>query len=129
MKIFLSADQKIRDVRKEFEREFPYLKINFIRRKNSEHGSFPRTEIAPSNSKLIDISGIMKEGEIEISGNQTVAEVKQMFQSKFYLPVQVFRKICNGMIETSSTDHLTLAKQNRMGRQACKARYDEAVLL
>ena len=129
MKIFLSADSIVKDIRKEFEKEFPYLKIEFLRKKTPSGPGVTKFEFAPANCKLIDVSGVMREGEIVINGNLEVAELKQMLRSKFNLPARIFPKTCTGSIETIYTDSLSLARLNRMGREACKAKYDEVVLL
>ena len=128
MKIFLFADLRVKDIRKEFEKEFPYLKIEFLRKKSPAQPDVSKFETVSPNCKLIDVMGVMKEGEIVINGSETVAELKQSLQSKFNLPIQISPKTCTGRIATTYSDHLTLARQNRIGREACKAMYDEVVL-
>ena len=129
MKTFLSSDLKVKDVKREFGREFLYLKIEFARKKHELQKGSAGDEFVSSTSKLINVSGIMREGEIIIRSTQTINEIEQLFQSKFYLPVKIFQKTMSGWIETTETSYFSLAKQNRMGREACNAMYDEEVLL
>ena len=129
MKLYLSAEVMVKQIKNEFQERFPYLKLEFFKDKHGFLESSPRKDIIPSNLTLIEAAGAMKEGEIEITSKQTVAEVEQTFQNKFNLPVQIFRKARFSWIETTRTDQLTLAKQNRMGRAACGAIYDNEVLL
>jgi len=129
MKIFLSSSRKVIDVRREFEREFPYLKIEFARKINELQKDSTGDEFVSSTSKLINVSGIMREGNIIIRSTQTVNEIELLFQSRHFLPIQIFRRTMYGWIATADTGYLTLAKQNRLGREACNAMYDEEVLL
>ena len=129
MKLYLSAEAKVKEIKSEFEERFPYLKLEFFKKKHGLLESSPRKDMVPSNLTLIEAADAMKEGEIEITRKQTVAEVEQLFQNKFNLPVQIFRKARFSWIETTRTDELTLAKQNSMGRAACGAIYDNEILL
>ena len=129
MKLHLTSDIRIRDIQKEFKKSFPYLKLEFMRRKQDREKTNPNADVIPSNANLIRLAGVMKEGEIEIKPNQTVAELKQIFQSGFNLPVQVFRKNRSSWVETNKTDQQRLIKQNVMGREACNAMYEKDVLL
>lgn len=129
MKLHLTSDIRIRDIQKEFKKSFPYLKLEFMRRKQDREKTNPNADVIPSNANLIRLAGVMKEGEIEIKPNQTVAELKQIFQSGFNLPVQVFRKNRSSWVETNKTDQQSLIKQNVMGREACNAMYEKDVLL
>ena len=129
MKLYISAEAKIKEIANIFQERFPYLKLVFFKSKHGLLEGSSRKDIIPSNSTLIEAAGAMKEGELEIKPQQTVAEVEQAFQKKFNLPVQIFRKARFSWIETTMTDQLTLARQNSMGRAACGAIYDEEVLL
>ena len=129
MKLYLSAEARIKDIANEFQERYPYLKLEFFKNKHGLLESSPKKDMLPSHLSLIEAAGAKKEGEIEITANQTVAEVEQLFQKQFNLPVQIFRKARFSWIETTMTDQLALAKQNSMGRAACGAIYDNEVLL
>ena len=129
MKLHLSPDAKITDITKQFKKAFPYLKLEFFRKKHKIQEGNTNKEMISQHATLIDVTGVMKEGEVEISPGQTVAEVEQLFQSKFNLPVQIFRRAKHSWIETTKTDQLTLQTQNGMGREASNAIYDEVALL
>jgi len=129
MKLYLSANTRIRDLKKDFENSYPYLKLEFFNKRHGIREGNIKSDIIPDKSTLIQVAGVMREGEVEVKPWQTVAELEQVLQSKFYLPVQVFRKGRFSWIETTKTDQLTLEKQNRMGREACNALYDKVELL
>ena len=119
MKLYLSPEVKIKDLKKSFENSFPYLKIEFLKKSHLPEEGSPKKDIVTDSSSLIEVADVMREGEIEIRPDQTVAEVEQVFQTKFYLPVQIFRKSNSVWIETTTTDNFTLEKQNKMGMEAC----------
>ena len=129
MKLYLSSDLKIKDVKRRFEKEFPYLKIEFVSKSYMTKEGLLRNEILLPDNSLIRVSGVIRNGEITIMGNQTADEIAELFRTKFYLPVQIFRKTRSGWIEITRTNQFTMAKQNRVGRVACNAIYDEEVLL
>ena len=57
-----------------------------------------------------------KEKEVkEVKEDMKVSDFEKMFHDKFGLNVQVFRKSGNLWMQTTSTDHWTLAEQNRKG--------------
>jgi hypothetical protein len=129
MKLNLSADTRIKDIRDAFNRQFRYLQIEFFKNPHRPGQANPLNEKLPHNATLLDINGVMKEGEIIISSRHTVEEIEQRFQRFFHLPVQIFRKTRFGWLETTKTDRLTLYEQNQMGRDACHAMYELEVLL
>ena len=118
MKIMLSYDKSIRDVQEEFQKEYPFLKLEFFRKPHQIGEGSPQKEIVPSSSSLLSVTGVIREGIIEINPTDTVDAVESLFQHKFYLPVQVFRKSKDAWLETTSTDDRDLREQNEMGRQA-----------
>ncbi|MFL5808011.1 MAG: hypothetical protein ACJ749_00740 [Flavisolibacter sp.] len=128
MKLQLSADTRFRDVKKVFENSFPYLKLEFFRKKHGIQDGNIKNDIVVDRDTIIHVAGA-REGEIEVKPWQTVAELEQVFQTKFYLPVHVFRKTKFSWTDTATTDQFTLEKQNRMGREACDKFYDKVELL
>jgi hypothetical protein len=129
MKIYLSATTRVKVVKSAFNKEFPYLKLEFFRKKHVPGTANGFYQMVEGNPCLIDVTGTMREAVIDIKPHQTVAEVEELFQNKFNLPIQVFRKSRNVWMETILTDHYTLTRQNKMGREACNAIYDFGVLL
>lgn len=117
MNIILNGNKnlKISDIQKLFEKEFPYLKIEFFTQKHQSYEGSPKSQMVDKNtliSKLTD-----KSGQIEIHENMTVNEVEKLFEDMFGLHVQVFRKSGRTYLETSVTDNWTLKKQNEVGKE------------
>ena len=105
------------------------MKLEFFKKKHGIEKGNPSKDIVSDNATLLEVTGVMKEGQIEIKPGHTVAELEQLFQSGFNLPVQVFRKTRFSWLETTKSDHLSLQKQNRMGKEACDVSFAKNVLL
>ena len=124
MELLLSNETPIRRINREFQKYFPYLKIEFFRHKHKA-GETSEWETGFSEySVLEEIGGPIKTGVIKIDPADTIADIEKRFQNDFGLPVQVYRKTGDLWIETTHTDHLTLEKQNKIGESACRPRYN-----
>ena len=121
MKILLTSEKAVKDVQQEFQKAFPFLKIEFFKRPHHEAEGSPASELVPPSMPLVWITGVLREGEIEIQPAEKVKDVEERFQNKFYLPVQVFRRNRDVWLETITTDYLSLAEQNEMGRNASES--------
>lgn len=123
MKIFLSSESNLRDVNREFQNQFPFLKLTFYRQEHQpEQTSLFGTKLS-SKTTLKNISTLLP-GYINIDPMDTVAEVEQRFQNKFGLPVQIFRRTGDVWVETVQTDNLTLLKQNSLGTLAPRMNFN-----
>jgi len=118
MKILLHFNRTVEEVKEEFNNSFPYLKIVFINKKQ-DGGSSQIEEVDPDRC-LIEVSGILKEGDIDIKSTDTIKEVEQRFEKQYGLPVHIFRKQKGIWMDTNVTDDLTLHEQNTWGREASK---------
>ena len=120
MEIVLTYQETVKEIKKQFNCVFPYLKLEFFCEPHVAGQGSPFSKMIPPSTLLGEISGILREGEISIKPNQTVKDVEQTFQRSFGLPVQVFRKQKDVWLETTNTDYLTLEEQNDMGHRACE---------
>lgn len=123
MKIFLSSESTLRDINREFQARFPLLKLEFCRHNHQPAQSSVFDNKIPSRVPLKNISDLVP-AYISIDPMDTVAEVEQRFQTKFGLPVQIFRRAGDVWVETVQTDDLTLLKQNSMGTLAPKMNFN-----
>ena len=119
MQIILNYNKKISEVQEEFQKEYPFLKLEFFKKPHRVGEGSPQKEIISSSLPLLSITRVMREGIIEINSSDTVSALENTFQRKFYLPVQVFRKSNDAWLETTTTDDRDLREQNEMGRLAC----------
>ena len=128
MKIYLTPYLKIKDIKRNFENFFPYLKLEFFKQKHEPGQETSSRDLLPNSSFLIDATGMLKPQEIEITSRQTVGEVEQLFETLLNLPIQIYRKTRYSWVETIPTDDLTLEKQDKLGRKLCNAIYDDELI-
>ena len=119
MKIQLYSNRKVEEITEEFNSSFPYLKIVFVNRIDNTKAASVIEEVEPT-ARLIDVTGVLKEGEIDIRPTDSIKEVEQRFEKQYGLPVQIFRKQNGVWMDTDVTDDLTLHEQNTWGREASK---------
>ncbi len=113
-------EKTIEEVRREFNNQYPFLKLEFfsVRRKKNELS--PNSKIISHDKKIGVLRKKNKEDKISIAPANTVLQVEQEFENILGLHVQVFRKSGNIWIETNLTDGWTLAKQNEEGLELSK---------
>jgi hypothetical protein len=118
MKILINDTRKIKEIRDEFQNNFPYLKLEFFSRPHDIADLSKMKYIMDHDKILGECRKTHQDGIIEVGGNEKVWQLEQEFQ-KYGLPVQVFRKMKNNWIETMQTDWWTLEQQNQEGRENC----------
>lgn len=117
MHLNISPNTLIHDLQKEFNNQFPFLKLEFFNNKSFTRSNFSASQIIPHNKKLGDGQLGIVETTIEINEEMKVSEFENIFRDKFRLAVQVFRKSGNLWLETTMTDDWTLQQQNNHGRE------------
>src|ERR1700679_3652553 len=120
MEINISNDRLISDLQKDFSNEFPFLKIEFFRNFQKMGEPSPKLQLIPKTLFVGQVRSTHTDGQIDLNGSKSVAEVENEFQNIYGLSVQVFRKSGNVWIETSLTDHWSLLRQNYQGHQLSK---------
>jgi hypothetical protein len=115
--ITIEKTKTISTLQAEFNKAFPYLKIEFY------SAPYEAKKLQP-NSKLIRHDKTIQycrkggaEGLMHLKPNESVAAFEKELWEQFGLSVQVFRKSGNLWIETSLTDSWTLEQQNLEGEQ------------
>ena len=114
MKLTLQYEKTIQDVKKEFNQAFPYLTIEFLP-KYDKSGEPARL---PDHITLGDINGILKEGAVIITPDNTAEEVERIFENKFSLPVQLLYRKANNSWTENFDHHATLSKQSEIARNS-----------
>jgi hypothetical protein len=110
------SDQKtLQDISREFHQMFPGLKLEFYAKAHAAGEGSPVQERLPGESQLSKVRTIEQEGDLEIDPEMSVSQFEQLFAERYGLNVQVFRKSGNLWMQTTSTDHWSLAQQNRKG--------------
>lgn len=101
--LYISEDTRIGMIKTDFNRQYPFLKIDFLK------GNALTKTRAHEFEKLNALNTLQN---IDIDKKRTVAELKKDFKDVFGLTAEIFRKSGNVWIETSLTDDWTLEQQN-----------------
>lgn len=114
MKLIVKEGMYIRDIQKAFNDEYPYLKVEFFKRKHGLNQLSPKKERLDPFTILPLSNGHAKRWSLDAGKEITVGEFEKECWEKTGMAVQVFRKSHNLWIETSLTDNWTLQKQNEL---------------
>lgn len=106
----------IENVQKQFNGIFPYLKIEFFREPHVAGKGTAKNKIIDATTRLGLVQKIKKDGTIEVKAEMNVSTFEKLFEDRFGLYVQVFRKSGSIWLETSATDSWTLEQQNEEGK-------------
>ncbi|MFM9948011.1 MAG: hypothetical protein ACKV1O_08745 [Saprospiraceae bacterium] len=118
----ISDQIKLKDIQTAFSELFPYLKLAFYSGHHQvEEGSPKVTELEEEKTIGEVRSNHTKSDDLVISGNLSVSELEQLFDKKYGLNVQVFRRSGKLWMQTTATDGWTLAEQNRKGGASVEA--------
>lgn len=115
MEIQISDARTVSDVQRDFNNEFPFLKIEFFDIPHNRGASSPKSRMYNNERKLAYCRKVHNEGNLDIKGSRTVAELEKELWEIYGLSAQIFRKSGKLWIETSLTDSWTLQKQNAEG--------------
>lgn len=118
MELIITNNKTTGEIQKEFSGKFPYLKIEFFRSPHSEGEASPLSARIGPDVTIGEIRRLNNGEKVVITPHTRVSVVEQKFQEVFGLPVQVFRKSGKVWLQTTITDHWTLAEQNEEGRES-----------
>jgi hypothetical protein len=111
MELRINNNTALTQVQSEFNKLYPYLKIEFVPRNGDKNGKSARLSTTSTFKQMPDD----KDVAINISSCRTVADVERDFKESTGLSIQLYRKSGNLWIETSLTDDWTLERQNQSG--------------
>lgn len=112
----------ISELREEFSRHFPYLKLEFFEFDPNSGKAFSKKNLITNDRKTLgEIRHIHFSGPISIDGHQKVGTLEKNFREQFGMYVQVFRRSGKRWLETTITDQWTLAEQNRQGEEMSRS--------
>ena len=120
MKLIISGETTLREINKDFQKSFPYLKLEFYKIKHKVGESSHFEKKIPAHYSLYEIDSEFETSTINIQPFDTVETFEKKFQDELGLPIQVCRKTENIWVETTQTDHLTLERQNSMGEASSR---------
>lgn len=116
MKLHIDDSRLISEIQEDFNKAFPYLKIEFFKKPHEVGEASPRSEMLPDDSNLSKWRTVHNEGDLVVTADMKVEDVEKAFQEKFGVSAQVCRKSGDLWLETSATDSWTLKEQNEEGK-------------
>lgn len=118
----ISDDLTLKDIQLDFSRLFPNLKIIFYSGHHAVEEGSPATAEIDEDKTIGEVRSIHTEtADLTIDENLTVGELEQLFDHKYGLNIQVFRKSGKLWMQTTATDNWTLSEQNRKGGSSVEA--------
>ena len=115
MELKIYTNTGIREVKKQFTRFFPFLKLEFFFYSQTGYENLFASEEPYYGLYVAETSDVFKEGVVNFSPTTTVADLELLFKDKLGLAIKIFRRTGDSWVETDGTTHLTLSKQNNMG--------------
>jgi hypothetical protein len=119
MKLRIAPTRLISEVQDDFNKSFPYLKLEFYQNKNGQKRSTPEIRM-PHNKRLGDCQARIADGELEIVKEMKAKDLEKALKEMFGLTAQVFRHSGSLWLQTTVTDDWSLEKQNDHGRELSK---------
>jgi len=116
----IDPGSKISEVKQDFSRPFPFLKIEFFRIVSGQPARYSKDNMISWDEITGNLQKKKRAGKIVFTGETPVSEIEQEFLKRFGLYVQVFRKSGNIWLETTSTDDWSLEQQNEEGKSLAR---------
>jgi hypothetical protein len=112
--IIINDATKVSELKKIFNNQFPFLKIEFFKKSHKKlQGSLKKNIISDDFTiKSHDHTNV-----ITYSDDMSVADLEKQFSDNLKLSVQIFRKSGRTWLETTFTDNWSLKKQNQEGME------------
>ena len=117
MTIDITSEKLIKDVQKEFNQVFPFLKIEFFRKGYGYMRFIQQRQNLPSQLSIGSASRNQREVQFEITSSMTGIELEKKFEEEFGIAVQLYRKSGNLWLEITITDNWTMRQQDDHGRE------------
>jgi len=115
MKLQIKKDALLRDIQKDFNRHFPFLRIAFFKLPHTDRELSPQNEELQRFTAVSELVKWTEDKVMEIDEEMTIGQF-ELTMKQIGLFVQVFRKSGRVWIETSYTDDWSLQKQNEEGK-------------
>ncbi len=120
MEITINDQRKIFAIQKEFSDFFPFLKLEFYSKSNTEGGIPSKKPMKHISKTIAECRTIHNSGHIKIQSKMTVAELEQSFRDVYGLSLEVLRKSSDGWVKISENSDYTLDQQNEEGQKSGK---------
>ena len=107
--------ENLAKIRTNFRSVFNGLDIRFYKNHHEDHKGSQSSNEYDMTATINSINSELEVCELDLNPLKTVSELEEEFESVVGIPIQIFRKSKDLWLQTISTDHWTLAVQNRKG--------------
>ena len=112
----ISDKKKLKDLQEEFNRQFPFLQLEFFAKPHQPGKPSFEKDILKNDLLVGEVREVHNNGHFTVDGNMKVSDFEQFLYQSFGLNVQVFRKSYGKWLQTWATDIWSLNEQNRRGK-------------
>ena len=116
MQLTISRNKLIINLQQDFNKAFPFLKLEFYSKPHLLYESSDERDVLPDEKMLKEIKDIHIDGIIDIQPTEKVADLEFDFQRRFGLPVQVLRLEHGQWCQTTGMDAFTLKDVNQFSK-------------
>lgn len=113
--MIITDSKTTKEIQKEFNNKFPYLKIEFYKVIHKENEGSPDTVKWTTDEPIRRIRYNHNSGDMSINGHLKASTLEKKFEEKYGLHVQVFYKSGDIWLQTISIDDKTLSELNELG--------------
>lgn len=111
MKLHIHSGLNLADLKAAFSEHFSNLRLEFYAKGHSVgEGSSPKTALG-NDLTIGQVATKAHEGDLYIFPEHTCAQVEKLFEEHYGLHAQILRKSGRTWLQTTKTDHWTLAEQ------------------
>ncbi|MDB5253583.1 MAG: hypothetical protein JWP27_2752 [Flaviaesturariibacter sp.] len=114
MRLPIHDNLTIADLQERFATAFPRLRIEFYSKAHGDKKGSGKEDLLDKQKRIGEVRTRGDEGVQEIFSTMTVRDVEKIFHDRYGLNVQVFRREAGCIVQTTSTDHYTLAQQSAL---------------
>ncbi len=108
----IANDRRLKDLQADFQKAFPYLKIEFYKSSHQFGEENPKEDLLDLNLLVGEVRTVENYGLITLDEAQQTSEFEKLLAQIYGLNVQVFRKSYGKWLQTWATDNWTLKEQN-----------------
>ena len=123
MIISITNKTTIGDVQRKLSIAFPFLKVEFFHAANHHGEKAYKYQWYDCDERFFDIVKQSKPGRIILQSWRKCGYVKEVFEKRFGLHPQFFRRKNEEWIEIAGTQDFTIEEQNEIGRKSVEKKH------
>ena len=110
MTLYLYNDSSLYEIKNEFNRAFPGLKLDFIFHGDEKLDFISHLHHSFSFAPVKELYPGCEAGNIEIEESMTIKEVEALFENNWHLPAKIYVTVEGYLLKNQSTEQWLLKK-------------------